>query len=306
MATMTFPLMFDYDDTILQVSNSSVTGREFNHVRTIMRDRGLMNPTVRDPEYGVSATTTINLTGVDNQELSAPFDKPKDIPYSDSQIRNMFDGIVEGRDITQKDILAADNEISLDPRLQFPLERIAMASGSNMYGQLSQDFIKNIQQSNASWWQEHNLYNLPPGHSEMDELLKSGIVSQLISSGTETKKDVSAESERRQLQDDTAETLADIEEDKKVARDMSASLQGKSLSDIIATAQSANVSVNTLRLILIATGHPQLASAAESIANAIQRGVSIPQIIQEAEQHPNDSAIGQLIDRILPIVAGGT
>lgn len=137
-------------------------GSEFQKMQEIDRDRGLIEPISRDPIFSNNNLfAEYNLSGIDNQALLSQnnFDPSEEQFITDGQAMLYIQDQTSHRGLTkdEADILLT-SKYNLDPRLRQNVLQESNRSGSNIYNQQSQDFVKHVQNSKKAYEAEQNLY----------------------------------------------------------------------------------------------------------------------------------------------------
>lgn len=139
-------------------------GSEFNKYQQDQRDRGLIDPTLRDPEY--SSTNT----GVDvrpdgelwNQQIIFENNhNPKGlIRYTEAQsLQKLLDNSAYERSKTETEKqLELSEDFDLDPELRGRLLQESVADGSDIFHTKSKDYVDEVQESLRQYNKEKNLY----------------------------------------------------------------------------------------------------------------------------------------------------
>lgn len=139
-------------------------GSEFNKYQQDQRDRGLIDPTLRDPEY--SSTNT----GVDvrpdgelwNQQIIFENNhNPKGlIRYTEAQsLQKLLNNSAYERSKTETEKqLELSEDFDLDPELRGRLLQESVADGSDIFHTKSKDYVDEVQESLRQYNKEKNLY----------------------------------------------------------------------------------------------------------------------------------------------------
>lgn len=151
--SITYPLLFNED---IRADN---LGHEYDLIADFEKNRGLMTQPIMGRNYPIPKSTTINLSGVDNQHLI--YENLYNSPDT-YQRENYLQAIQEiVRSTNRRRTMADDlifNELNqLDPRLDKAIEA-EEAKYSNMYGKLTDDFVDQVQEGNESAIREKYLY----------------------------------------------------------------------------------------------------------------------------------------------------
>ena len=166
-------------------------GSEFNKYQQDQRDRGLIDPTLRDPEY--SSTNT----GVDvrpdgelwNQQIIFENNhNPKGlIRYTEAQsLQKLLDNSAYERSKTETEKqLELSEDFDLDPELRGRLLQESVADGSDIFHTKSKDYVDEVQESIRQYNKEKNLYLQKAlggqrglsGKTPLDDLIKGAGIS---------------------------------------------------------------------------------------------------------------------------------
>lgn len=137
-------------------------GSEFDKIADLDRDRGLINPVTRDPPIFNAESTEINLSGIDNQNVlfENNFDPSEEMSQTDAQAQLFLQQVASlSAPVTNEEKrLDLTEDFDLDPRLRRDLMVSSTLSGSNIFSQQSQDFVREIQDSVKNFNDEQNLY----------------------------------------------------------------------------------------------------------------------------------------------------
>jgi hypothetical protein len=139
-------------------------GSEFNKYQQDQRDRGLIDPTLRDPEY--SSTNTSVAVRPDgelwNQQIIFENNhNPKGlIRYTDAQsLQKLLDNSAYERSKTETEKqLELTEDFDLDPELRGKLLQESLADGSDIFHIKSKDYVDEVQESLRQYNKEKNLY----------------------------------------------------------------------------------------------------------------------------------------------------
>lgn len=155
-------------------------GSEYALVSSEMADRGLIMPprTDRNKLGRAPRTKKINLSGIDMMPIAYDglVQKEDYMTFTDAQAYQQLENAVSRKPTfgvmdTDGYTLGSENT---DPRLVGILERESAASRDNLFSQYTQNFIRNLQESNQELYEEANLYYLPPTASASS----AGIIAQ--------------------------------------------------------------------------------------------------------------------------------
>lgn len=139
-------------------------GSEFNKYQQDQRDRGLINPTIRDPEY----SSTNNSVSVypegelwNQQIIFENNHNPRDlIRYTDAQLlQKLLDNSAYERSKTETEKqLELTQDFDLDPELRNKLLQESVNDGSDIFHTKSRDYVEEIQEGLKQYNKERNLY----------------------------------------------------------------------------------------------------------------------------------------------------
>ena len=139
-------------------------GSEFNMYQGDQRDRGLISPTIRDPEYSSSNTTASYRPDGElwnQQTLFENNHNPKDLMrFTDAQVlQKLLDNSAYERGKTEVEKqLELSEDFDLDPELRGRLLQESLADGSDIFHVNSRDYVDEVQESIKQYNKEKNLY----------------------------------------------------------------------------------------------------------------------------------------------------
>lgn len=135
---------------------------EFDRIQELNRDRGLIDPIVRDPQnvsYNISTTI-----GYNNQDdlssivLENNYDTSEEIFQTRASALQFISRYSDLPESEQQQALKEFTNYDLNQNVANALKIEARNSGSNMFSEESQDFVKQIQESVKNYNAEKNLY----------------------------------------------------------------------------------------------------------------------------------------------------
>ena len=170
--------------------NKPFYGSEFQNLYNSQLRSDLQNPTViaRDYDTGEKYTLYDGTGGIYNQSLiyENNDDANEDQRYTYGQAREnvlrSFDG-ARNLNADEKAVnLYTDN--SYDPKFRQALVEESVKNGSNIFSTTSQDFVREVQESNLSYNRNDNLYSLyPDKQKQIQQLVNMGSIGRF---GTNT------------------------------------------------------------------------------------------------------------------------
>lgn len=135
---------------------------EFRKLQELDRDRGLINPPIRDgPVDNSNYRETRNLSGVPNQNLILQnnYDPNEELNQTDLQaLQTITDSVNLSGSLTEIQRLNRDQDTELDPRINDAIHDEAVRIGSNIYNDMSEDFVDDVQRSLMNYIKERDLY----------------------------------------------------------------------------------------------------------------------------------------------------
>ena len=161
-------------------------GSEFNKYQQDQRDRGLIDPTLRDPEYSSSNTSVAVRPDGELWNQQIIFENnhnPKGlIRYTEAQsLQKLLDNSAYERSKTETEKqLELSEDFDLDPELRGRLLQESVADGSDIFHTKSRDYVDEVQESLRQYNKEKNLYLQKAlggqrglsGKTPLDELIK--------------------------------------------------------------------------------------------------------------------------------------
>ena len=197
-------------------------GNEFNQIYQQQLNNNLMNPTAPQTDFNTGSTITIyNNTGeVYNQQLifenNQDADEDQRYTYGQAQ-ENVMKSFNNARPLTRNERAInnyTDNDYS--PEFRQQLVEDSIKSGSNIFSTVSQDFVREVQESNLSFRYNDNLYDLNPNpDAAMMQLMKlsnqqinnldskTDMINRTLNTGADILFDM-ADKERQQKENDKA------------------------------------------------------------------------------------------------------
>ena len=166
-------------------------GSEFNKYQQDQRDRGLIDPTIRDPEYS-STNTSVEVRPdgeLWNQQIIFENNhNPNDlIRYTDAQsLQKLLNNSAYERSKTETEKqLELSEDFDLDPELRGRLLQESVADGSDIFHTKSRDYVDEVQESIRQYNKEKNLYLQKAlggqrgltGKTPLDDLMTSAGIS---------------------------------------------------------------------------------------------------------------------------------
>jgi len=137
-------------------------GQEFVKTQEIDRDRGLIDPTIKDNVDFNNFYTTEYISGVANQDLLSQnnYNPTEELEMTDPQARAKLAGDASlDRPLTvEEKEISLYTDSNLDPRLGRQVVKESQLNGENLDFSESQDFVREIQESVKSYNDERNLY----------------------------------------------------------------------------------------------------------------------------------------------------
>ena len=139
-------------------------GSEFNKYQQDQRDRGLIDPTLRDPEYSSSNTSVAVRPDGELWNQQIIFENnhnPKGlIRYTEAQsLQKLLDNSAYERSKTETEKqLELSEDFDLDPELRGRLLQESVADGSDIFHTKSRDYVDEVQESLRQYNREKNLY----------------------------------------------------------------------------------------------------------------------------------------------------
>jgi hypothetical protein len=139
-------------------------GSEFNMYQGDQRDRGLISPTIRDPEYSSSNTTVSYRPDGELWNQQTLFENnysPSELlRFTDAQsLQKLLDNSAYERGKTEVEKqLELSEDFDLDPELRGRLLQESLADGSDIFHVKSRNYVEEVQDSIKNYNKEKNLY----------------------------------------------------------------------------------------------------------------------------------------------------
>jgi hypothetical protein len=137
-------------------------GSEFVKTQELDRDRGLIDPTMRDNVDFNNFYTTEYISGVAYQDLLSQnnYNPSEELEMTDPQARSLIvnDASLDRPLTVEEKEISLYTDPSLDPRLDREVVKESQLNGENLDFSQSQDFVREIQESVKSYNDEKNLY----------------------------------------------------------------------------------------------------------------------------------------------------
>ncbi len=158
-------------------------GNEFSKMQELDRDRGLIDPTKKNPLISLTNDTDdLYVDGIPNQLqiFENNYDVNNNVIYSDAQqrLRLQEAGSLNPEYTDDERLLMEQLNYDLDPQLRQVLYRESTGAGDNIYAQESQDFVKQIQQDVQSYFDERNLYYAGLSTDDIAQAKLSGLTQE--------------------------------------------------------------------------------------------------------------------------------
>ena len=158
-------------------------GNEFSKMQELDRDRGLIDPTKKNPLISLTNDTDdLYVDGIPNQLqiFENNYDVNNNVIYSDAQqrLRLQEAGSLNAQYTDDERLLMEQLNYDLDPQLRQVLYRESTGAGDNIYAQESQDFVKQIQQDVQSYFDERNLYYAGLSTDDIAQAKLSGLTQE--------------------------------------------------------------------------------------------------------------------------------
>jgi len=169
-------------------------GNEFNMIYQQQLNNNLMNPSTPQEDFNTGEQFSVyNNTGsVHNQQaIFKNNENPSEeqqYTYGQAQ-ENVMKNFNNARPLTRNEraiTIYTDNDYS--PEFRQQLVEDSIRSGSNIFSTVSQDFVKEVQESNFNLKYNDNLYNLNPNpESQLIQLLKLNEAKETMRNNQESK-----------------------------------------------------------------------------------------------------------------------
>ena len=161
--------------------NNAIYGSEFQNLYNSQLRSDLQNPTTiaRNYDTGQKFTLYDDTGGIYNQSLifknndDANEDQQYTVKQANQTVLRAFDGARNLNADEKATNLYVDN--SYDPKFRQALVEESVRNGSNIFTTTSQDFVKEVQESNLSYNRNDNLYDLyPDKQKQINQLINMG------------------------------------------------------------------------------------------------------------------------------------
>lgn len=168
-------------------------GSEFNKYQQDQRDRGLIDPTLRDPEYSSSNTSVAVRPDGELWNQQIIFENnhnPKGlIRYTEAQsLQKLLDNSAYERSKTETEKqLELSEDFDLDPELRGRLLQESVADGSDIFHTKSKDYVDEVQESIRQYNKEKNLYLQKALGGQRGLAGKTPIIELMKGAGISTK-----------------------------------------------------------------------------------------------------------------------
>jgi len=168
-------------------------GSEFNKYQQDQRDRGLIDPTLRDPEYSSSNTSVAVRPDGELWNQQIIFENnhnPKGlIRYTEAQsLQKLLDNSAYERSKTETEKqLELSQDFDLDPELRGRLLQESVADGSDIFHTKSRDYVDEVQESLRQYNKEKNLYLQKALGGQRGLAGKTPIIELMKGAGISTK-----------------------------------------------------------------------------------------------------------------------
>ena len=174
--------------------NRPIYGSEFETLYNSQLRSDLQNPTIiaKDYDTGYKYTLYDGTGGLYKQSLiyENNDDSLEDQRYTYGQARENIMKVFEGARNLNADEKAVNlyTDNTYDPKFRQALVQESMRNGSNIFSTTSQDFVKEVQESNSSYNKNDNLYELyPDKKQQVSQLANIGIRNSTGTRGTGPK-----------------------------------------------------------------------------------------------------------------------
>lgn len=160
--------------------NNARFGGEFDMIYNANLRGDLQNPVTVERDYNTGEKFTLyNPDGLYNQSLifENNDDAEEDQQYTYGQSADtILNNMNANRPMTQAEkINSLYSSESYDPRFRQQLVQESIKTNSNMFSTMSQDFVRDVQESNLSVDRNENLYNLNPSiQGQYNQLINLG------------------------------------------------------------------------------------------------------------------------------------
>jgi hypothetical protein len=158
-------------------------GNEFSKMQELDRDRGLIDPTKKNPLISLTNDTDdLYVDGIPNQLqiFENNYDVNDKMIYSDAQqrLRLQESGSLNPEYTDDEKMLLEQLNFDLDPQLRQVLYRESTGANDNIYAQESQDFVKQIQADVQNYFDERNLYYAGLSTDDITRAKLSGLTQE--------------------------------------------------------------------------------------------------------------------------------
>jgi hypothetical protein len=197
-------------------------GSEFNMYQGDQRDRGLISPTIRDPEYSSSNTTASYRPDGELWNQQTLFENnysPSElIRFTDAQsLQKLLDNSAYERGKTEVEKqLELSEDFDLDPELRGKLLQESLADGSDIFHVKSRNYVEEVQDSIKNYNKEKNLYLQKALGGQKALAGKQPPAELLESVGIEPEKTKATEfaTELRKILSSPEDTLSELNREK--------------------------------------------------------------------------------------------
>lgn len=158
-------------------------GNEFSKMQELDRDRGLIDPTKKNPLISLTNDTDdLYVDGIPNQLqiFENNYNVNDNMIYTDAQqrLRLQHAGSLNPEYTDDELMLIEQLNYDLDPQLRQALYRESTGAGDNIYAQESQDFVKQIQEDVKNYFDEKNLYYAGLSTDDIAQAKLSGLTQE--------------------------------------------------------------------------------------------------------------------------------
>lgn len=159
-----FPLLFDAN------TDARELGESFRRIVNIERSRGLIDPYQGgygqpNPEPGNPNSTSVRQ--IDDISELVPGSSTEDYAtLTTLQAAQNLKREINADPLTTTDLLERNLDTGLDPRLEQAVYAESMRTISNIGSEKAQDFVNEMREGVQSFYEEKNLYNVPPEGKE--------------------------------------------------------------------------------------------------------------------------------------------
>jgi hypothetical protein len=158
-------------------------GNEFSKMQELDRDRGLIDPTRKNPLISLTNDTDdLYADGIPNQLqiFQNNYDVNDNTIYSDAQqrLRLQESGSLNPQYTDDEILMKEQLNFDLDPVLRQKLYQESSGANDNIYAQESQDFVKQMQADVQSYFDEKNLYYSGLSADDLAQARLSGLTQE--------------------------------------------------------------------------------------------------------------------------------